>query len=500
MFAFGLIIPLLSFILQIWPRLINRYFGVDTWRHLLLADYVRKYHRLPTELKQQYIFSSGNPGYPPVIYLILSIFPKKFAEKYQFIFSPLFDALHNYLIFYFSLLLTHNLQSALFAQGIAALTPIAVIEASNLSTRVLSYLVFSLCFFPLLMFVVFHMYIWLVVAYIMLLVLFLTHKFAIQSFLFNAIGFSIVEKNPFYILFFMSAFIFMIIFLGKIYKPILREHLSILNFWIKNIDVRFIHQFRGQQKAKEVSDFVHKLLLLSVKNPYIYILGNNPWIGIFLIFAVLSFTRSVQIESTIIDCHMLSKLPIWIWVSVIIAILTFSIKKLRFLGEGNRYLEYSIFPLSILLGSYIPFLLRTYGVLLVLGMVTFFCILLISIVYIQVKVILKDRMRTITSELWDCIKYLNDFGEKARVAIFPLQFGDALTYFIKGKVLTTYNNAGLARLADIYPVVKIPIDELISKFKLNFILFDENHVTLQELGISKYSIIKRGNGYILLKV
>ena len=126
--------------------------------------------------------------------------------------------------------------------------------------------------------------------------------------------------------------------------------------------------------------------------------------------------------------------------------------------------------------------------------------LVISIIYIQIKVVLKDRMRTITPELWDCIAYLNEFGKKARVAIFPLQFGDALTYFIKGKVLTTYNNAGLANLSDIYPVVKIPLDELIKKFKINFILFDENHVTLKELNISKYHIEKNKKGYILLRV
>lgn len=500
MYLYGLLIPFFSFALQIWPRLINRYFGIDTWRHLLLADYVRKHHKIPTVLEKQYIFSSGNPGYPPIIYLILSLFPKNFTERYQFIFSPIFDAVHNYLIFSFSFLLTRDLPSALFAQGIATLTPISAIEASNLSTRVLSYLIFSLSFFPLLMFVVSQMYIWLIIAYIMLLILFLTHKFAIQAFLFNAIGFSIVEHNPFYILFFMSAFIFMIIFLGKIYKPILLEHISILKFWIKNIGVRFIHQFRGQQKVKEVSDFVHKLFLISVKNPYFYILGNNPWIGVFLIISILSIFDNLPLTSTVTNPNMLTKLNIWIWISIIIALLTLSIKHLRFLGEGNRYLEYSIFPLSALLGSYASFLLKNYTTIFIFTIIAIIPAFLILIIFVQIKVVLKDRMRTITPELWDCITYLNEFGEKARVAIFPLQFGDALTYLVKGKVLTTYNNAGLANLSDIYPIVKIPIDDLIKKFKINFILFDENHVTLKELNISKYRIEKNKNGYILLRV
>lgn len=500
MFMYGLIIPFLSFVLQVWPRLINRYFGIDTWRHLLLADYVRKHHKIPDVLEEKYILPSGNPGYPPIIYLILSLFPKNFTERYQFVFSPIFDAIQNYLIFWFAFLITNNLFSAISAQVIAALTPIAVIEASNLSTRTLSYLVFSLSFIPLVLFTTTGIYGLLIIAFIMLIMLFLTHKFAIQAYLFTAAGFSLAERNPFYILFFVSTFIFVYVFIGKIYKPVFTEHLLILSFWRKNISNRFIHQFRGEQKSHQVKDFVHRLYLLAYKNPYIYIFGNNPWVGIFFILTIISFTQNVQISSTIINESMFNKLHIWVYASVIVAILTLSIKRLRFLGEGNRYLGYGIIPISIVLGSYMPSLLSRYGILFIACIILLLLALVISIIYIQIKVVLKDRMRTITSELWDCIAHLNEFGEKARVAIFPLQFGDALTYFIKGKVLTTYNNAGLVNLSDIYPIVKIPIDDLIKKFKLNFILFSENHVTLEELKIKKYSIVKKNGGYILLKV
>lgn len=500
MYLFALIIPLLSFLLQVWPRLINRYFGIDTWRHLLLADYVRKYHKIPTVLEEKYILSSGNPGYPPLIYLILSMFPKKFAERYQFIFAPIFDAIQNYCIFWFAFLITNDIFSSISAQAIAALTPIAIIEASNLSTRTLSYLVFSLSFIPLILFTTTHMYIWLFIAFIMLVVLFLTHKFAIQAYLFTAVGFSLAEMNPFYILFFVSTFVFVYVFMGEIYKPVLREHLLILSFWRKNISNRFIHQFRGQPKSDNVSDFVHKLYLLSFKSPYIYMLGNNPWVGVFIVIMIVSFIKNFQIESTIINQGMLGKLDIWAWIAIIIGMITLLIKPLRFLGEGNRYLEYCIVPISIVLASYTPSLIRINDTQFIIFVTVFALTLLIYIIFLQIKVILKDRMRTITSELWDCITYLNKFEGKARVAIFPLQFGDALTYFVKGKILTTYNNEGLTNLSDIYPVVKIPIDELIKKFNLNFILFDKNHVTLLELNITKYSIVKNVNGYVLLKV
>ena len=98
MYLYGLVIPVLSFFLQVWPRLINRYFGVDTWRHLMVADYVRENRHLPESMKSRYILPAPF-GYPPVIVILLAIFPKKIAEKFQFVFSPLFDSFSNYFIF-----------------------------------------------------------------------------------------------------------------------------------------------------------------------------------------------------------------------------------------------------------------------------------------------------------------------------------------------------------------------------------------------------------------
>ena len=41
MYLIGFIVPILAYFLRIWPRIINRYFGVDTWRWLYFADYLR---------------------------------------------------------------------------------------------------------------------------------------------------------------------------------------------------------------------------------------------------------------------------------------------------------------------------------------------------------------------------------------------------------------------------------------------------------------------------
>jgi len=75
-----------------------------------------------------------------------------------------------------------------------------------------------------------------------------------------------------------------------------------------------------------------------------------------------------------------------------------------------------------------------------------------------------------------------------------------MTYFLKGKVLTTYNNEGLENLKDIYPVLKISVQKLIQKYNLNYILFDSEYVTITELKLKKYKTVRKKNGYYLINV
>lgn len=499
MYIFGLLIPILLFSLEVWPRIINRYFGIDTWRHLMYANYIRTHKRLPTSITDRYLIISPY-GYPPAILIFLALFPKRFTERYQFIFSPLFDFIHNYLIFFATLFITHNLLAALIAQTIVALIPVSIIEASNLNTRVLSYLVFTSSFFPLLLFVTTNSYIWLAIAFSMLYLLFFTHRFALQMYLFGVVGFSIIEKNPFYILFFLFTFIFVYVTGRKIYKAILAEHLGILTFWRKNYPLRFAHQFRGIPKKNDYYDFVQKVYLLSTKSPIIYILGNNPWIILFVTFLIGAYFN-VFSSSMIFEYAMVTKLVIWTMLSFLAATLTLCFKQLYFIGEGHRYLEYGIFPMSIVLGIFFAFFIKILGLYVVLSMVLLFVVMLGGIIFIQIKTILRDRSRTITSGLWEIIEYLNKKdGTNVRLVVFPFTLTDALVYFLKGRLLATDSGKGLVLLRDIFPIIRLPFPEVIRKYNLNYILFDENYVTLKELKLKKYTIVKHIEGYYLLKV
>lgn len=497
MYLFGLIVPLLSFCLQIWPRLKNRYFGVDTWRFLMFADYLREHKNLPKIIPQYIVPTLFR--YPPVIVIILAFFPKKFAEKYQFIFSPLVDAMNNFIIFLTTLFFTRDLKSAILAQLIAASVPVVIMEASSLSARVFSHFIFYLSFLPLILFSLNQNPMWLLISTIMLIILLFSHKLAIQVYLVCVIGLSIIEKNPLYILFFSSIFSLVFIFGGKYYKPIFEDHLAVLSYFIKHIDLRFAHQFRGIKKEKENKDFISKLYTLSFKNPFIYLLGNNPWLGIFLIISFVGYFKLVPMPTNL-NSSVLLKLYVWIYALLIAAVATLSIKKIRFLGEGNRYIEYAVLPLSIFLGNLLSFFSNIWGLKFLILLFGFFIFLVTIIIYIQYKAIVSDKARTITPDLWRVIDYINSQKKVPRIAFFPNTLGDPMMYFIRAKALLTDGGIGMLKLTDVIPVVSKPISKIIEKYNLNHLLIEESFVTLKELKLKTYKNLKRFGSYILIQV
>lgn len=498
MYWYGLIVPILSFFLQVWPRLINRYFGVDPWRHLTTAEYIRENNRLPKSMINKYILPVPF-GYPPMLAILLSFFPKKFAEKYQFMFSPVIDSITNFLIFLSALFLTNDIKAAIFAQLISLSTPITVLESSILNPRTLSYLIFYSSFFPLLMYSLNGNLFFLLLAACMLFILFFTHKLAIQAYLFNIVSFSILERNPFYILFFFVVFGLAFILSGGLYKTIFKDHLLTLNIFRKYYDFR-LHQFRKEQNEKGRKDFIYKLYKLSFKNPFIYIMGNNPWLALLIILYIFSFEKMVKVTSQI-NSAIFIKLNIWIFILLGCGLLILSIKKIKFLGEGNRYIEYVAFPISVILGCLFSSFLTIYGLKFLTVFIMIFLTLIGSIVYIQTKIIVQDKLRTITSDLWKVINYLQlHEDENIRIFFSPTSLGDPVMYFVSGKALLTDSARGIVRLKDILPVVSKPMDEIVTKYNLNYILIKKSYVTLEELKLKHYKNVKKFGDYMLINL
>lgn len=466
----------------------------------MLADYIRQYKKLPDVIKDRYIVE-GPYDYPPILLVVLSFFPKRFLEEFQWLISPIFDLFHNLLLFATVYLVTENVVIAVVAQLIYALTPIVVLENSNLSTRSLGSLTLTLAFLPLLLYTVHENPLFLLVAIFFNILLFFTHRFSTQALLFTSVFFTFYELNPLYLGVFALSVICATLFSGGFYLRILRGHFLLLKLWFKNMDRRFAHQIRGVDKEiVQNPDFITRVYCLFWKVPIGAIIGSNPWVLFVWLFLLGSVRLPLNWFGAETSARLFSKLATWAIVAFVLAVATTWLKPLRFLGEGQRYLEAGAFPTAIIAGLVIcRFVWARHHPLWIAFSLVFAGGCLAGILYIQKKAIIEDTNRTITPALWEVIKFLRWKKEEIRIACIPHTLADAIMYFTNSRVLCTDNSVGNWKLLDFFPVIKRAPSEIVKKYDLNYLLVNENYVKIDELKLPSAHVAFHTENLYLLK-
>lgn len=489
------IVPLLNFLLQSYPRFINKLFGVDVWTRLLETDHIRKNkHRIPNhKLADQFIID-GYFDYPPIFPLLLSFISKKNILVLQGFIAPFIDSLQVILVFYAAMYLTGNIYLSILAQVIYMLTPMIAIENSYLTPRSLGYLNFSLAVLPL-VFSIYYQNIWFyVIGIIFTTLLFLTHRFAMQSFLFLATFFTFFLNTPVFIQSYILGFVLAALITKGYYLRVLKGHLYNIYFWVKNLDYRFAHQVRGIIRKQTKTDLVGKIyIFLAVFSP-IAVFGLNPWSISGFIIAAATFFQFLPVTPVLLVFSA------WIIFFYIFGVIVLKIKYLMPIGEGQRYMEMATVPSSIL-SSYIIFqLLKTPLKSITIILVAALCAVnLFVIIVIQIKAVIRDRNRSITNDLMNVFKFINKQKTTMRILCIPHQNTTMTVYHTKAQVFVNADNPGLMRVTEVYPILRIPIKELAKKYSLTHVLVKESFATLKELKLSEKYVVFRSGDVKLVK-
>lgn len=492
--AFG--IGLISFCLQIWPRIKNRYFGIDTWRFALLADCIRKNKKLPEAVPEKYIIP-GSVDNPPLLPLILAIFKKEWLDRNQGYISPAFDILHSLTVFGMGYAATGNPIGGYIAQIIYALTPVVPLEASNLSLRTLSSLVFTWAMLAVISYVISPDPFNLVIAIAMIILLAYTHRMSVQVLFFALIGFAMIDKNTNYITVFLIGIASAIFLFKGQYLKYLRGQLLMISFWMYNIQNRLAHQVRGNpSKEKKHTDFVRRIEYLIWKIPVFPFIAVNPWI-LYAFWALLVGFSSTTIRGNDI---WLSAMFRWSLILFGLGVL-FNLKYLRFLGEGQRYLEYGASAAAVVAAAII---IKQYddpstGLLFKVFPWGMGLVCLGVIIFLQNKVVVNNPDKSITPALWSVIEFLNKDDKEIRIACIPHGLADAMAYFLKnGKALLSDNSVGVWELQDFWPFIRKPLQEIADKYNLNYFLISSRYVGLDEVKIPGFVKAYERENYILL--
>ncbi len=489
------ILPIVSFLLQAYPRFFNRSFGVDVWTRLIEIDHVRRHnHKIPGKISGQFIID-GYFDYPPIFPLLLSYFPKKYLSALQGVIAPLIDSLQVLLVYFVAYFLTNDASLALASQAIYTLTPVIAIENSYLTPRSLGYLNFSLAVLPLLFFIFYGGWYFVAIGLFFATLLFLTHRFALQSFLFVSIFFTYFLNTALFVQVFLAAFALALIITKGYYLRVLKGHCFNIYFWIKNLDFRYAHQVRGIIKKDTKTDFVNKAYLLLTLFSPLTIFGLNPWA--FSGFAFLALVYLKLISAPIIFVVFAS----WIIFFYLFGVVVMKTRRLMPIGEGYRYMEFATVPSSIL-SAYILFsLAKIWPIWVVITAAVLFGLMnLTVIVYMQIKTIIKDKNRSLTNEWAKMYSYINAQAVPPRIICIPHQNTTMTVYNTHAKVLVNADNPGLIRLGGIYPVLTTPVSELAKKYELTHALVNINFANLKELGLQNNKIEQSVEYLLLVKI
>lgn len=491
-----LVVPLLSFILQSYPRLFNKLFGVDVWTRLLETDLVRRSkHRIPHQkLADQYIID-GYFDYPPVFPTLLSFISKKRLMVIQGFIAPLIDSLQVILVYFAAFYITGNPFISITAQLMYALTPMIAIENSYLTPRSLGYLNFSLAVLPLLLFYFNHAWYFYIFGVLFTTLLFLTHRFAIQSYLFITIFFTFFLNTGIFIQSLILGFVLALLFTKGYYLRVLKGHAFNIYFWVKNLDFRFAHQVRGVIKEDTKTDFVNRIYtILSVFSP-IAIFGLNPWALSSFVIIIFYYFKLIAISP------LLLAMSAWILFFYVLGVIVLKIKHLMPIGEGQRYMEMATVP-SCILSSYILFeLIKTpYKTLAITLVITLMLFNFALIIFTQIKGVIKDKNRSITDDLQKVFAYINRQKNTLRIVCIPHQNTTMTLYHTKAQVFVNADNPGLMRVTEVYPILKVPLNVLAKKYNLTHALVKESFVSLNELNLSENNVVFSSGDVKLVKL
>jgi len=487
----GILLSAAAFYIRVKPRLSQKNFGIDSWYFLLCADELRKRRKLPLNMPY-FMLDIEEQWYPPVLSIMLSLFPQRLLEKYHWAISALIDTIQMIILYLATYLLTKNLLVASIAALLYATAPLLVTQNATLNSRPLGALILAMTMLSLYGYLMSASYAYLGFAVLLGALLLLTHKLASQQLLFLTIGLSIFYSNPVFLYAFGGAMLGAIILSGGFYLKILKGHIQILEFWKRNLPFRCAHQvydspvYKNEGKADlrkgcgRVSD--GKFWSYLAKSQFIY-----------LLIAILSYA---VINRQNLNPSLVFFLR-WFFLTYLCVVIIEYFPPLRFLGESYRYSVYGIFPAALLFSH----LILAEGMLIYISSAVLVVFLTMSL--LLVGKIHSSNKENVIAVVDDDLRNIIDFVKglpKDNVMCLPFSHCEHIAYFARKRTLWGAHGYGYDKLQQFFPVLLEPIEYFIDRYRISYSLINTEYVPLGDLRLSvNYKTLMKKGRYCLLE-
>jgi len=375
------------------------------------------------------------------------------------------------------------------------LTPMIALENSYLTPRSLGYLNLSLAILPLLVFHFNGQLMFYLIGVFFTSLLFISHRFALQSFLFFAIFSIFYFSSVVFIQALVIGFAIAMLATKGYYLRVLKGHLYNIYFWTQNVKLRFAHQVRGIVRKETKTDWVGQVYsFLSVFSP-VAVFGLDPWALSAFGYVIARVMNWIPVQP------VYDGLAAWVIFFYVLGVVVLKVKQLIPIGEGQRYMEMSTVP-SVILASYLFFeLLATpyaFAASIVLGLMLLGNLALI--LFVQVKGVIQDRNRSITTDMTKVFEFINTQKKNMRIICVPHQNTTMTVYKTKASVFVNADNEGLMRIQEVYPVLTKSVKELAAKYSLTHVLIKTGFTSLEELHLNPKQTVFESGDFVLVKL
>lgn len=471
---------------SIWPA---RHRGCDAYYFLIASEIFRATRKLPINIPGLYLLEPDEQWYPPLFTVILGALPKAFVERYYWLLNHLFDALVGIGIFA-GLYAVYGVEAA-FAGGIAyALTAFMILEYANLTSRAMAGVALPVFVFGAL--------IWsaggdqalygLSAALAAGTFLLFSHKLSVQLLWFLMPFFALAEQNPMWLIPLPGAYLLALLIGRRHFVNILRAHLDIVTFWNRHWRFLGAHVVNSSPVygRQETGAGYHRAGL--VKGNVLHarrLLQYNPWI-IAIVPALLNFHTVPDLERFLL---------LWIVGSYIWAGLTSWVPFLKCLGEGTKYIKFTVPPtLFIAFGWVWQSGTTTAHVAIAVSVIVSLILLLLVVRHLWKG---SQESGVLTPELEVLLKIIKA-DDSARIMCLPPHLCDLLAYYTRRPVLWGSHGFGFNdQLAQFFPVMKERVEHFADKYQLTHLLLDENYTSLSVLGLEPDPDAQRSGSYVL---
>lgn len=474
--------------------------GVDTWYYLASADALRRERRFPISLPQ-YLLQDRTESYAPGFIAFLALIPERWLRKYFWLIAPFIDVIHLLMLYVITLRLTGNLLAAAIAGGVHALTPHLIAETRSLNPRSVGAFLASVA-----MFLVFRSLLpadaaehsrlgaqpWPVVvgAVLVTAALALTHTTTTVAFLVATTVLSVVFFDWRYLGFAVLGLLTALVASGGFYLRVISNSLHAIRFWRRNVRWRGAHPvldspvYGDPRPRRPPTSWQGGDLLRSL----VRLLGENP----FFVPMVLAATPLLTVGWW--GQHMY-----WWAVAVLAwAVCVTLIQPLRVFGPGYLYMKASVFPtgFSLALVLAAPDAWRSLpGIVIVLSFVA--SAAAIAVLYVYLRTRKSEHTSSTPPDLAAVASSLATMpGDGALV--LPTMYADFVAYASGKKVLWGGHSGDLTRFEAIFPVISEPLEGLIQRYGLQYILLDRAYTDLRRLRLDERARLLSQSGSFAL--